>query len=161
MKSSVTERLLLIGYGNTLRGDDALGPRLAEALAGRWPDVDTRVAPQLLPELADPIHRAAAVIFLDAGLPSLGAEVRVMPLAPSGEGAIEAHRLHPAALLGFTEKVFGRVPPAWLVSVPARQFDFGAALSPEATRSFQEALARIEALVRQLRSPADHGCPPR
>ena len=29
-----THDLLVIGYGNTLRGDDGLGPRVAEAVAG-------------------------------------------------------------------------------------------------------------------------------
>ena len=53
------DAFLIIGYGNTLRGDDAAGPRVAEAVAAL--NLSRRARPPLpflTPELADPISQA-------------------------------------------------------------------------------------------------------
>jgi len=45
--------ILLIGYGNELRGDDAIGPLVARALAElRLPGTQVLALTQLTPELA-------------------------------------------------------------------------------------------------------------
>jgi len=77
---------LIIGYGNTLRGDDGAGPRVAEVVAG-WslPNVRAISAAQLTPELAEALAGAEVVIFVDAqvsqaaGRPA--ASIRFEPLA--------------------------------------------------------------------------------
>src|SRR5690349_11507086 len=58
---------LVIGYGNDLRGDDAVGQRVAMAVA-RWrrPGVMAIAAHQLTPELATWLVRAKFAIFVDA-----------------------------------------------------------------------------------------------
>ena len=64
--------ILLLCYGNPLRRDDGvgwvIGERLAEML--REDVADVRVLHQLTPELAEPISRAGAVIFIDAAEPA-------------------------------------------------------------------------------------------
>ena len=61
--------LLVIGYGNTLRGDDGVGPKVAEAVeALQLPGVRTLVCQQLSPEHAEPISRARVVVFVDAAV---------------------------------------------------------------------------------------------
>ena len=50
---------LVIGYGNTLRGDDAVGPRAAAAVhGGGLPGVDALAVAQLTPVLAEPLAAA-------------------------------------------------------------------------------------------------------
>jgi hydrogenase maturation protease len=51
--------VLVIGYGNTLRRDDAVGPLSAEEVS-RWgrPGVVPLDLAQLLPELAERLSRA-------------------------------------------------------------------------------------------------------
>ena len=65
-------RALVIGYGNTLRADDGLGPAVAERLGSEWADEDVGVLScQLLtPELAEPVSRAEIVVFIDAAAAS-------------------------------------------------------------------------------------------
>ena len=71
---------LVIGYGNTLRGDDGVGPRVAEAIHQlALPGVRALVCPMLTPELADPISRAHTVIFVDAAVDA-PKEVQLRPL---------------------------------------------------------------------------------
>ncbi|HEY9173382.1 MAG TPA: hydrogenase maturation protease, partial [Verrucomicrobiae bacterium] len=54
--------LLVIGYGNTLRRDDGIGPKVAEAVAElNLPGVRSLACPQLTPELAEPIAHAKRV----------------------------------------------------------------------------------------------------
>ncbi|HYG98513.1 MAG TPA: hydrogenase maturation protease [Terriglobales bacterium] len=115
-------RVLVIGYGNPLRSDDALGWRVAEALRSRFEhqfshtqarvgagsaDVEVISCQQLNPELADPISRADLVLFVDAADPAAntmatgsGSRVGVQPdpvpaLLRAIPGSILEHDLEP------------------------------------------------------------------
>src|SRR5690242_12833541 len=67
-------RVLVIGYGNPLRGDDGVGWHAAEALAKSLQDEERVPAErvmvlachQLTLELAEPLSRVERVIFIDA-----------------------------------------------------------------------------------------------
>jgi hydrogenase maturation protease len=60
---------LVIGFGNTLRSDDGVGPRVASVVAG-WglPGVVAIAVHQLGPELAEPLAEAGRAFFVDARL---------------------------------------------------------------------------------------------
>ncbi len=152
-------RWLVIGYGNTLRGDDAAGPLVAERVAA-WqaPGVETLAVPQLTPELAAAIARAGAVLFVDAtvGAPALSLrEVR-----PDPDNSRLEHSAAPATLLALTRKAFGQLPPAWLLTIPAEHFEFSEALSPLAARGVEAALAiAAERLQVQLETAGKGGEP--
>ena len=141
--------VVVIGYGNTLRGDDAAGPRAASIVAG-WglSGVIATAVPQLTPELADPLASARLAIFVDARLAPDGEGVEVRPIAPAVPGAILGHAPDPGRLLALARLAFGASPRAWLVSIPAADFALGRALSPRAGRGLGEALRRIASLAR-------------
>lgn len=133
-------RWLVIGYGNTLRGDDAAGPLVAECVAA-WqaPGVETLAVPQLTPELAAAIARASAVLFVDSTVDAPAVSLR--EVLPDPDNSRLEHSAVPATLLALTRKAFGQLPPAWLLTIPAERFEFGAALSPLATSGVEAALA--------------------
>jgi len=60
--------VLIIGYGNPLRGDDGAGWQAAGILKERIRDERVQVvrSHQLMPEMAEAISRARKVIFIDA-----------------------------------------------------------------------------------------------
>jgi len=155
---------LIIGYGNTLRGDDGAGPRVAEAVAG-WgmPNVRAISAAQLTPELAEALAGAEVVIFVDAqvgqaaGRPA--ASITFETLAADDERPLEAHRSDPRQLLALTRQLYGRCPSAWLIAIPGVCFDFGEALSAVAQQGVDEALRRIRALLTGQQNLA-HGATP-
>lgn len=61
---------LVIGYGNELRGDDGVGPKVAEAVeAWKLAGVSVLALRQLTPELAADLAVVRRVIFVDAALP--------------------------------------------------------------------------------------------
>jgi hydrogenase maturation protease len=135
---------LVIGYGNELRRDDGVGPCIARAVAD-WglPDVCALAVHQLTPELAEALAGAREVFFVDA---AAGADVAVQvhPVPPDAGSLPLGHISSAAELLALAEALYGRRPRAWLVSVPARDFDFGEGLSPTAARG-------MELVVRWLR----------
>src|SRR5208282_3684027 len=91
--------LLVIGYGNTLRRDDGVGPKVAEAIAElALPGVRTLACPLLTPELAEPVSQAGVVVFVDAAVDA-PREVQRRPLAPADTSQVMAHAASPATLL--------------------------------------------------------------
>src|ERR1044072_3449496 len=95
--STDTRDFLVIGYGNELRGDDGVGPRVARAVQQlSLPHVRVLVQHQLTPELAEDISRARAVVFVDA---AIDCEVgRVTDLQSESASNIMAHANSPKAL---------------------------------------------------------------
>ena len=137
--------ILVIGYGNTLRGDDGVGPRVAEAIGKlNLPGVHTLICPLLTPELADPIARAGTVIFVDAAVDA-PKEVQLRKLEPNETSQLMAHAADPRTMLALSRDVFGRVPEAWWLTIPAVDLGFREDFSPEAQRGFDEAVKKIQA----------------
>src|ERR1035438_5826200 len=145
---AIEAEFLVIGYGNTLRGDDGVGPRVAEAVGElHLPGVRPLICPLLTPELADPISRAQKVIFVDAAVDA-PKEVQWRELQPNETSQIMAHAADPRTLLALSRDVFGRVPPAWWLTIPAVKLGFSEELTPEAQRGLAEAVEKIQALCR-------------
>jgi hydrogenase maturation protease len=137
---------LVIGYGNTLRGDDGVGPRVAEAIEKlNLPGVRTLVCQQLSPEHADPVSQAHTVVFVDAAVDA-PREVQLRKLEPGESSQLMAHAADPRTLLALARDVFGHAPRAWWLTIPAMKLDFSEDLTPEAQRGFAEAVEKIQAL---------------
>ena len=147
MKSyPTTFTLLVIGYGNTLRGDDGVGPRAAEAVEFlHLPGVQALVCQQLSPEHADPIARARVVIFVDAAVDA-PREVQLCKLEPAGTSQLMAHAADPRTMLALARDVFGRAPEAWLLTIPIETLEFSDALSPVAQAGLEQAVREIQNL---------------
>jgi hydrogenase maturation protease len=140
---------LIIGYGNTLRSDDGVGPRLAEAVAELdLPGVHALSCGLLTPELADAVSQAHAVAFVDAAVDS-PQEVQLRPVAPADSPQLMAHAASPQTLLALARDVYGHTPKAWLLTVPVENLEIGEDFSPKAKEGFSCALETIRRLVRE------------
>jgi hydrogenase maturation protease len=139
--------LLLIGYGNTLRGDDGVGVRVAEAIdALRLPGIHTMVCQQLSPEHADAVSQANCVLFVDAAVGE-PREVQFRELEPGHTTQLMTHAADPATLLALALNVFGHAPRAWCVTIPAFEMGFSEELSAEAQRALSQAVEQIRAFA--------------
>lgn len=146
-KSETKVKYLTIGYGNQLRGDDGIGPKVADLVADfHWEHVRSHALHQLTPELAAELAEVDCAIFVDACI--TGDEIQVISLEPmSPEGCQLGHYLHPRSLLYLAQWLYGHSPQAWLISVPGVNFELGDRLSPVAQQGVAEALSQIEKLV--------------
>ena len=139
-----TAGLLVIGYGNTLRSDDGVGPRVADAVAAlALPGVRALACPLLTPELADPISQARIAIFVDAAVDA-PREIQMRKLAPADTSQVMAHAASPATLLALARDVYGRAPEAWWLTIPVEDLGVGEKLSPLAQRGFEHAVKEVE-----------------
>lgn len=151
--------VLIVGYGNPLRGDDGAGRRAAEALAARWPASEVRVEPahQLLIEMAQTAAESGFAVFIDASHASAPGEVQIHPVGSVALGRDSlTHHLTPETLLAVAEALYGRRPEAVLVTVGGRDFGHGENLSPEVERALPELLARVATAVDERRRAGAH-----
>ena len=142
--------LLVIGYGNELRRDDGVGPKVAATVA-EWgiPGVRALSVHQLTPELADSIASADRVVFVDA---SIGAtdSIQVNDIESNDSFQILTHAADPRSLLALAKRTFGHCPPASWLSIPAQDLDFGDELSPLALKGMAAALERLRVLTQSV-----------
>jgi hydrogenase maturation protease len=139
----IDTELLVIGYGNTLRQDDSVGPRVAERIeALHLPGVRTLICDQLSPEHAESLAHARVAVFVDAarGAPR---HVRLKPVRPSATTQLMAHAAEPGTMLALAREVYGRAPQGWLVPIPALRMGFGQNLSVTASRGVDAAVQTI------------------
>ena len=145
--------MLIIGYGNPLRGDDGVGWRVAEAARAALPEGAATVLTvhQLTPELAEPISRAGRVVFVDAAAEGEPGTVNCFGLEDTGQRPvlqpIGSHLTTPDALLAMAGELFGRRPPATMVTIVGESFEVSEALTPLVEAAVPEAVARIVALA--------------
>jgi hydrogenase maturation protease len=140
---------LVIGIGNPLRGDDGVGTWLAEqaaVLTAAEPDgpVAVRSVQQLTPELAEELAQLEDVLFIDAWQAPAKAAPQLLAIGPAA-GAATSHRLEPAQLLAVSQALFGRMPRAHLLQVPAHAFPHGMELSQELEATLPAARALLQA----------------
>jgi hydrogenase maturation protease len=148
--TKTSQTVLLIGYGNDLRGDDAVGKRVADAVAAwKLAGVVTLAVHQLTPELAATLAKFERAIFVDAYITTDDKEVGVHPLEPAHTGEIAGHTGDPQSLLALTQALYEHCPQAWWVTVPGVNFGVGDSLSLIAEQGVAKALERIEQLLKE------------
>lgn len=151
--------VVVIAYGNSLRGDDGLAWRVAEELRQRnFPDVEILQIHQLAPEVAENISRCQAVIFVDAAAAAAergqAGEMRTVEISEQGVGEGLSspfhHQYSPAALLAVAAQLYGARPRAFIASLVGEDFSPGESLSPEIERALPGFVAHIEKLILEL-----------
>ena len=144
-------RTLIIGYGSPIRGDDAIGPLAAEALAAGPLPPGVRVLARhvLTAELALDLATADRVIFIDAEASGEPGAVTWQALAPNASAASSmAHFLDPRELLAWCQTLYQRAPAAWLVTAVGQSFDYAhCRLSPTAQGALPTLLDQVRALM--------------
>jgi hydrogenase maturation protease len=143
--------ILIIGYGNPLRRDDAIGHHVIGALEQRHIRGDIRLVSvyQLTPELVYAIREAEMVIFIDARTGGKSGDIVQETIQPeTGTGAF-THHFSPATLLGAVHSFYGTCPAAVLVSVTGSDFAYGETLSPCVRLAVPLVLLKVEDIIRQ------------
>ena len=153
MGHSANPTLTILAWGNVSRGDDAIGPLLAERLRGTMPPgLNVIEDHQLNIEHITDLDSDGAALFIDASVDTAEG-FRVQRIEPSGDGNFSTHAISPQALLNVFERATGQpAPESWLLHVAARDFELGSSLGDVAAAATEAADHFLQDLLEQ---PAD------
>jgi hydrogenase maturation protease len=171
VRVAVVKRCIVIGYGNTLRGDDGLGPYIVEGLqdglfgfalrlhsrqaqdvAGRCgATVRTMILPQLDVTLAPQMCEVDMVIFVDARADDSEELVRTEQIEPTAGQVGPHHTSHTVSipvLLRIALDWYGVAPLCYAVMPKGYDFSISERISPRARIAAAHARNRIIEILR-------------
>ncbi len=141
-------RLLVLGIGNRLFGDDAVGSCIAELLlkdSERSFDVKDGSIGSL--NLALELLDYDVVIFVDVAT-DLENEVEVKELKTNGSLDPEAHKSDPQTILGIASAL-GFNGSAWVVAIKAEKICFPCSPTEDAIRRGMRAISVLKDLLKK------------
>jgi hydrogenase maturation protease len=137
--------VLVLGWGNRSRGDDALGPLCVAALQSALPaplqaQVDFLEDYQLQVEYALDLVERQAVLFIDASLTAT-APFEVHALQARRDTSYSSHAVSAQSLLQVFEDLYaGKAPAATLLAIRGESFELGDPLGAKAQAHLTAAL---------------------
>lgn len=132
--------ILVFGWGNPARGDDALGPLFVGVVeAMGLPGVECLTDFQLQVEHALDLEGRSRVLFVDASVDAPD-PFGVAPLRARRDDSFTTHAMTPQAVLQVYRDLRGEPPPAWLLGMRGERWALGDPLSASARRHLDAAL---------------------
>ena len=133
-------KLLLFGYGNPGRGDDALGPVLIERIARlNIAGVTCQNDMQLQVEHVADLSGCDLALFVDADM-ACAEPFEFSEIIAAKDDSYTTHAMTPAALLHSYRQVYGAdAPPAFLLRIRGYDFELGDNLTAQAAANLDQA----------------------
>jgi hydrogenase maturation protease len=137
-------KLLLFGYGNPGRGDDALGPQLISRIEEmQFAGVECQNDMQLQVEHVTDLNGCEQVLFIDADM-SCAEPFEFSGISAVKDGSYTSHAMNPTALLYAYRQVYGKdAPPALLLRIRGYDFELGDPLTDKASANLEEAIKLV------------------
>ena len=143
---------LVLAVGNPSRGDDALGPMLAERIdAMGMAGVEVLTDFQLQVEHALDLLGRRRVLFIDASA-SLDQPFALTPIGPAKDDSFTSHAMAPSAVLYSFQQLVGPPPPAWVLGIRGASFELGEGLGAQAAAALEAALPAVRSWLDADRS---------
>ena len=149
------QKILVIGYGNTMRSDDGVGRYIAEVVQD-WNDeyVHALSHHQLMPELVDTIAQYDSVYFVDAFQTDDHTDIVIEKLIAKQERESMNHTATPEYLLWLVHVLYKKNITAWIVKIPAPNMEFGERFS-SVTHQARDSALDFFTIVRKQGNHAD------
>jgi hydrogenase maturation protease len=147
-------KLLLFGYGNPGRGDDALGPELIAVidemhLAG----IECQNDMQLQIEHVTDLQNCDRVLFVDADM-SCAEPYEFSEISAARDDSYTSHAMNPAALLHAYREVYNKdAPPAFMLRIRGYNFGLGDPLTGRAANNLEVATQLVIELCNSINLP--------
>ncbi|MGB9093158.1 MAG: hydrogenase maturation protease [Gallionella sp.] len=147
-------KLLLFGYGNPGRGDDALGPELIARIERmQLAGVECQNDMQLQVEHVTDLNGCDLVLFVDADM-SCTEPYEFSEIAAEKDSSYTSHAMNPAALLHACREVYGKdAPPAFLLRIRGYDFGLGDPLTGRAVSNLEAATQLVVELCNSVSLP--------
>jgi hydrogenase maturation protease len=148
-------RCLILACGSTLRGDDGVGPWLAdwaEQHFSNQPAIRVVSRQQWTPDLAEDIAQADSVLFIDCSMESASGTVRITQVHPaSTTQGLATHHQGASELLAFTRELYDSLPrTALLLTIGAGTTELGEEFSESVLKAIPHACTLLEQTVMRL-----------
>lgn len=132
----MTPPLLVLGWGNPSRGDDALGPLFCDWLESWLAATGGGEVCEVVQDFQLQIEHAAdlvgrrLVLFVDATHTDAPVPYEFQRITARRDASHSTHALSPQAVLAVFEQVYGTAPPdAFLLGLRGESFELGEPLS--------------------------------
>lgn len=141
MTANPKKSVLVIGIGNSLRGDDGAGNRVAERLSEQAGNrIRCLSVSQLTMEFVDDIVCAKRVIFIDASVNCSPGEIAFTEITPESRiASLDSHRLTPYDLVSLCFVLNRTAPRSFFYEIGGQQFGYGESLS----KPVEEAVSKL------------------
>ncbi len=142
--------ILVFGYGNLSRGDDALGPLLLEYVENHCDLKNIEILSdfQLQIEHALDLEKRALVLFVDASV-SCTDPFDFSIIKPAKDKSYTTHAMSPAAVLDVYQSIKKHSPPpCFLMSIKAEKLELGEGLSTPAKHHLDKACQFTKQLLK-------------
>ena len=137
-----TNKVLLIGIGNSGRGDDGLGWKFTDMLKRyKFDFLDYEYRYQLQVEDTLLISRYNTIIFADASHTLLENGFEVKSCTPANHYFFSSHIQSPETILYLANDLYNKKPAAYAVVITGHHWELKTSLSRNAKKNLQSALA--------------------
>ena len=145
-----TPYILVIGIGNSLRGDDAVGHWLADKIAtDAHPFATVQTMHQLHIEVLEQLQQYTHVMVIDAAIQNEPALLSA--IAPQDTPAhAESHLADVVTLMQLHRNLYQQPIDWFTLRIAAQQFEMGTAISPACMQHAQTAYALWQQWLQQI-----------
>lgn len=141
------KNILIIGYGNSLAGDDALGYHVVKKLndSDITAIADIKYVHQLMPEHSAELSEYETVIFIDAeeGTETGKIKCKVISDEDLHDTSLSAHEYTLDSILLLAKRLYWKMPKVFLITVTGSDFSAGEKLSPPVDSALPQVLEMI------------------
>lgn len=153
------DRFLIVGCGDPLQGDAAVGQLVAMTVSS-WglSSVESMMVEQLDTNLIGNLAKADYVIFIKPCAEANPAQTtQVCPVFikdPNSETIhVAGNQCSPETLLLLAQKIHNHCPQSWLIKIPTADFEAGRKLSSTAQTGMNRALKAVTQFLRIYQRP--------
>ena len=133
-------KILLIGIGNSGRGDDGLGWKFTDMVKELdYPFIDYEYRYQLQVEDTSLICMYDTVIFADASHADLENGFEIKTCGPAQHYFFSSHVQSPETILYLARDLYNKTPEAYTVAISGNYWELTTSMSEEAEKNLQAA----------------------
>lgn len=154
-------KVLVYGYGNPGRQDDALGIEMAEKIREwvekhHFENIETDTNYQLNVEDAERISKKDVVVFVDATQEDIH-EFKFTHLKPSPEKVeFSMHSVSPGYVLHICKDLFQKTPESYQMAIKGYQWEFEEELTDNARLNLEQAFRYLTRRLEQYINTGVH-----
>jgi hydrogenase maturation protease len=148
LKTEINPKILIYGYGNPGRQDDAAGVYLADEIQ-KWAEethltcIETDTNYQLNIEDVATISDKDLVVFADASREEIDSFI-LTELIPNPSVEFTMHHVSPSFVLHLCKEIYEKAPSSYLLHIKGYEWEFGSEMTQRSKENIRDALVFLK-----------------